>query len=267
MSWNVASDLFAPLGVDAGDVADGIRSLGAAVVGLQEVQTSQIAADVAAQLGAPWDYRWIATGTGQGLALLSRYPIVSSRDFGPLPGTQPRDGAGLHRVTIDVEGRRINVYNTRLAKKRSIGQQAAFVATTVQQTAGGGADAVVLGDFERVPWAGAVDRLTAAGYTDLWAEKRPEAADQAACEDLPGGGFVAECGYTFSSRYNQAQDGFEPGDPQRPTERLDYVLARLRADFEFVDAFAPLADLSRDDRDALAHVSDHFPAVGVLRLL
>ncbi|MGZ5399301.1 MAG: endonuclease/exonuclease/phosphatase family protein [Nocardioides sp.] len=186
--------------LDLERVAAELRGWDADVVLLQEVDRGRERSDTEAQaewlgdaLGLEWAYgptRRLRSGSS-GNAVLSRFPVVDSR-FRSLPRLPGLYRRGLVQVTVDVEGREVDVLSTHLdhvapAARRA---QAAAIAAVVR---GSERPALLGGDLNAEPGLPPLAILDRAGLVDPW--------------PLVGNG----SGLTVPA-----------ADPQR---RIDYVLA------------------------------------------
>ncbi|QZY28265.1 endonuclease/exonuclease/phosphatase family protein [Nocardioides coralli] len=162
--------------LDLGRVAAELRAWDADVVLLQEVDRGRRRSDGVDQA------RWLGRRLGMdavfgpgrrarpgasGNAVLSRYPIVTSGNQ-RLPSRAGLYGRGLVRATIDVDGRRVDVFSTHLehASRRVRTQQAGAVVERVRQSP---RPVVVGGDVNAVPGTPPLRRLQRAGLVDAWA--------------------------------------------------------------------------------------------------
>nr|AYM52682.1 endonuclease/exonuclease/phosphatase family protein [Aggregicoccus edonensis] len=121
MTFNIQSAL---RGLDG--VAEAIRSASPDVVALQEVDVGSTrahglnqVAELAARTGLRYHAHFRTTelhGGAYGVALLSRFPIVSQEQHAlPVPkGSEPRT---LGHVVLDVGGREVSVYATHLSRR------------------------------------------------------------------------------------------------------------------------------------------------------
>ncbi|MFE5392998.1 endonuclease/exonuclease/phosphatase family protein [Streptomyces sp. NPDC056568] len=167
--------------LDLQRVANVIRKSGADVVGLQEVDNHYSArsewADQPAELAALLGYHVVfganidnapPTAGGHrvqyGTAILSRYPITASDNtwLYKSPGQEQR---GLLHATLDVRGKKVEVYNTHLAASSQTDrlQQTAQVVDLIGKKKPG----VLVGDFNALPDAPESAPLRKA-YTDAW---------------------------------------------------------------------------------------------------
>jgi endonuclease/exonuclease/phosphatase family metal-dependent hydrolase len=165
---------------DPDRIADVIRSSGADVVALQEVdvhrersgcvdQAQEIAAalGMTAVFGANYGSGTECKGAGEafhGDALLSRFPIVDWRHtLLPNGGGEQR---GLLEVVLDVDGHRIRACSTHFEYRSGSERkdQADTVATNLQASA---EPVVVMGDLNGEPGDAALAPLRQA-FTDAW---------------------------------------------------------------------------------------------------
>ncbi|MGX1027519.1 endonuclease/exonuclease/phosphatase family protein [Streptomyces sp. SAI-097] len=167
--------------LDLRRVADVIRRSGADVVGLQEVDRHYSErsdwADQPAELAALLGYHVVfganidkeppSAGGDRvqyGTAILSRHPITSSDNtwLYKSPGQEQR---GLLRATIDIRGKKVEVYNTHLAASSQAdrSRQTAQIVDLI----GAKKPSVLVGDFNALPNAPEAQPLREA-YTDAW---------------------------------------------------------------------------------------------------
>lgn len=152
-------------GYDLGRVRADIASWDVDVAILQEVYRlggdaarSDQPADLAAGLGMDWAFGYNArkgARTQYGTAVLSRFPIVEQANA-RLPNWNGLEQRGLLRATVDVQGTRLDVFDTHLqhtpqaAALRS--QQARSIAGMIgARRAATGNPAVLGGDFNSSP--------------------------------------------------------------------------------------------------------------------
>lgn len=108
-----------------------------------------------------------------GLAVLSRFPIVESRNFAltrlsSLGGDpEPRLMPGFAFAAVDVEGTRLNVFNTHLDYRGDPSIRRTQVREMMAIVTGVEGPAVVLGDFNAPPDAGELRPLYEA-FRDAW---------------------------------------------------------------------------------------------------
>lgn len=163
-------------------IADVIRSSGADVVALQEVDVRRQrsgcvdqAEDIAAALGmtavfgANYGSGNECTGRGEGLhgdALLSRFPVVDRRHtLLPNGGGEQR---GLLEVVLDVDGHRIRAASTHFEYRS--GSERKDQARTVATRLGASAEpVVVMGDLNGEPTDAALAPMRKT-FTDAWEE-------------------------------------------------------------------------------------------------
>lgn len=165
-------------------------------------------------------------GDGQyGVALVSRFPILSSRNH-PLPRSPGREKAeprGLLEAEVDVRGTRLRVYVTHLAHD-SAADRALQVDAIRARVAAGTGPAVVMGDLNLRPDSADYSRLSGTGpapvLIDTWT--------------VAGRGPGATIGL----------DGDKPG-------RIDYILATPDIAGGFSNAHV----------DAATRASDHQPVL------
>lgn len=161
--------------LDLARVAAELRAWRADVVLLQEVDRGRDRSDLVHQarwlgrrLGMTAVYgpnRRLHPGTS-GNAVLSRHPVVSSHNH-PLPRRPGLYRRGLLRVTLDVEGHRVDVFATHLehASVRVRREQARVVAGRVRRSP---RPVVVAGDLNAEPGMPPLRMLARAGLVDTW---------------------------------------------------------------------------------------------------
>lgn len=146
--------------LDLGRVAEVVK--GADLVGLQEVDVrfgarsrfEDQAAALGKRLGMESAFGGnLKAGEGwYGVALLSRYPIVSQRNH-PLPFSKGREKAeprGLLEAVVEVDGLRLRVFVTHLAHDSTADRRLQVEAIRAR-VAGGEGPAIVMGDFNFRP--------------------------------------------------------------------------------------------------------------------
>jgi len=161
--------------LDLERIAAELRAWDADVVLLQEVDRGRERSDAVAQarwlgdrLGAGWVYgptRQLRPGT-TGNAVVSRFPVVASR-VRALPRQPGLFRRGLLQVTLDVDGREVDVMSTHLdhvspAARRA---QAAAVASVVRRSP---RPVILGGDLNAEPGLPPINILRLAGLTDSW---------------------------------------------------------------------------------------------------
>jgi endonuclease/exonuclease/phosphatase family metal-dependent hydrolase len=146
--------------LDVGRVADVVK--GSDLIAIQEVDVrfgprSRLA-DQATALGERLGMRVafggnLKSGTGEyGVALLSRFPIVSQRNH-PLPHSSGREKAeprGLLEATVDADGRRLRVFVTHLAHDSADDRRLQVEAIRARLADGEG-PAILMGDLNFRP--------------------------------------------------------------------------------------------------------------------
>ena len=156
-------------------IAEELRAWDADVVLLQEVDRNRFrtglvdqAQTLGRQLGMESVFgpnRPVRPGF-TGNAVLSRFPVVSSRNH-PLPtrpGLIPR---GLLRVTIDIDGQRVSVFNTHFEHSSPAArrEQARAAAAVLRRTSHPG---LLGGDLNTGPDTPPLRVLGRAGLVDVW---------------------------------------------------------------------------------------------------
>lgn len=161
--------------LDLARVAAELDAWDADVVLLQEVDRGRDRSDLVAQaswlgdrLGLDWAYgptRQLRPGS-TGNAVLSRFPVTDVRP-GSLPRLPGLFRRGLLRVTVDVDGREVDVMSTHLDHVSPAARQAqaAAVAAGVGRT---GRPALLGGDLNAEPGLPPLNVLARAGLLDPW---------------------------------------------------------------------------------------------------
>ncbi|CAN7480895.1 endonuclease/exonuclease/phosphatase family protein [Paenibacillus sp. LjRoot153] len=166
-------------------IADVIKTSGADIIGLQEVDNHFSARSdfedqakwLANYLGmhymfaANLDYDPLNEGEPRrqyGTVVLSKYPILSSENH-LLDNTQyPAEQRGLAKTVINVRGNHINFYNTHLDNKRAEQRdiQVNEILDIVNQDKG---TSILVGDFNATPDSREILKMSAQ-YKDVFAE-------------------------------------------------------------------------------------------------
>ena len=219
-----AGSRFGP-GYDLGRVRADIASWDVDVAILQEVYRlggdparRDQPADLAGGLGMDWAFGYNArkgARTQYGTAVLSRYPIVEQANA-RLPNQPGLEQRGLLRATVDVEGTRLDVYDTHLQHTPQAAalrtQQARSIAAMVQaRRAATGNPAVLGGDFNSSP-TGTVGAALNAVLRDTWFDV---GAGQGATH--PAGRSIARI-----DRLYQSDDVVAVGAAVRPSSASDH---------------------------------------------
>ncbi|MEW6228864.1 MAG: alkaline phosphatase, partial [Bacillota bacterium] len=158
MTYNIHSGIGADLRLDLDRIADLIKAQGADIVGLCEVdqgtkRSGQVdqARYIAERLGYSYVYgpNYMYGGGAFGNALISRYPVVSSRNH-PLPNIHLNEPRGLLEAQIDVDGSTLNVFVTHLDVEYADSRlaQARAVVEISSRVVG---PKIVMGDFNASP--------------------------------------------------------------------------------------------------------------------
>lgn len=236
---------------DLDRTAHEIASLGADVVGLQEVDVHWGARsqwrDTLQELGsrlnmqiafAPiYDLDPVAEGQPRrqyGVALLSRYPIVARENHAitrlstQVPDPVPAPAPGFLEAVVQVGGARTHVYVTHLDYRADPSVRQLQVADTRRILAEdpAGASQLLLGDLNAEPTAPELQPLWQ-NVTDVWAQVPVTSGN----------------GLTYPA--------------VAPTKRIDFVTAS--PNIAAVDAAIPADDLART-------ASDHRPMVATLQI-
>ncbi|MBM2615121.1 VWA domain-containing protein [Actinoplanes sp. LDG1-06] len=274
MSYNVRGNNDSPDRHEPGgptDYADAIAAENADVVGLQEINRYE-AGQVARKLGwadscaLPYCFwKQVSFWTGEGTAILSRYPLTGSTSWKLLPAGTGDHDRFLMRATLTVRGQKMYFYNTHLTNKAGqMGAQAQAALARIEQdrTAERGTfRPVLVGDLNSFAWEPAGQAFSSV-LTDAWAALHPKAAEQASCFfaigtlTKPG---PPECGLTNPVRKNaKANVG-----RIIPTARIDYAFVGKNSGYEVVAANVPDEDAQIPKRAGSTkkywEVSDHLP--------
>lgn len=132
-----------------------LRNADADIVGLQEVRDDDPNLDIIGfmkTLGYNYRFSAIETPTGKifprnGPAIFSKYPIISSQEY----DVHPDDKRRLLHAAIDVNGQKLNIFNTHLThthQKESDAQldQARNIAQLLEP-----GSTILMGDFNATP--------------------------------------------------------------------------------------------------------------------
>ncbi|MFA6165552.1 MAG: endonuclease/exonuclease/phosphatase family protein [Gemmatimonadaceae bacterium] len=209
MSYNIQAG-----GGNLDGIADVIRSSGATLIALQEVdvhwdkrsgfadQASELATKLGLQVRFAPIYRLPGADSTSppreyGVALLSRYPIVAFTNHAITRlstqgnNASPTPMPGFLEVTIDVRGRRVRVFNTHLDYRGDPAVRRQQVAESLEIIGESITPVLMFGDFNAVPTAPELQPLFRRLH-DGW-------------PDSAGAGFTYPAG--------------------KPVRRIDYVLA------------------------------------------
>jgi endonuclease/exonuclease/phosphatase family metal-dependent hydrolase len=244
---------------DTRAIASYLRSEGADVVALQEVQWHQ-ARRIARALGARsllWGFKhWPVRTWPEGMAII-----------GVTVAARGRTRALSHRWRLWSWRRRIfqvaevqadrpwTLVNVHLTPHGQIGMRAVETATILGVVAERSGPIVVAGDLNERP-DGAVHRqLAAAGLRDGWAVRLPP-PDAPSPSGDPEPGRPQRRPDPWPTNWR----GWRRGTTEAPTRQLDYVYAT--EDVRFIDVHTPPpADDAR-----FAAISDHLPVTAVLAI-
>lgn len=234
LTWNLKGSL----GVDVARVADHIRSAGADVVALQEVQRRQ-AGGIARALGARshrWAFKHQPAGTrAEGMTLVGVTRVVSSVHARALAHRWRPWSWRRRIVQVGMVDGGATVLNVHLTPHEAASQRAAEVTTVVEMVAAATGPVIVAGDLNERPDAPLHERLARAGLRDAWPS-----------------------GATHAGLTNWRD--WRPGTTALPTQRIDYVY--VSAGVEVVSADVPgpgAAELA-----PFASLSDHLPVTAEL---
>jgi endonuclease/exonuclease/phosphatase family metal-dependent hydrolase len=240
VTWNLKGSV----GVDVPRVADYIRSMGADVVALQELQRHQ-SRDLARALGARshrWGFKhWPFPTSPEGMAIAG-LGLPVSVDVRALT-RRWRFWSWRRRIaligTFDLDGQRVLLLDLHLSPHSARELRDAEVAQVVDIVRGHAGPVIVAGDLNERPDGPVHARLTEAGLRDAW-RARP-------------GGSDARGGETN-------WHGWDPAMTTAPSQRLDYVY--VSEHFRVLDMCVPRPD--DDVFDQFVVLSDHLPVTAVL---
>lgn len=206
--YNIHAGTDADRGDNLQRVADLVRTTGADLALLQEVDSATRRSDGVDQLaelvrltgfhgafGRTLDYQ----GGGYGLAVLSRWPILSDTLI-PLPvePAQERAGGsyeprGALRVRVEAPGGPIGAITTHLDAGRADVYRRQEVETVLRAAAEAEAPLTLVGgDFNAEPGSLPIERMESAGWVDAW-----EACGEGEGHTFPAGEPVKRIDYLF----------------------------------------------------------------------
>ncbi len=158
--------------VDPEALAKAIEASGADIIGVQEVSRGWLVwggMDMLAWLSQRLDmpYVWAPTADAQwGIAIFSRYPIVSSEYF-KLPPDDVLLLRGYLVTKIDVGGKTLTVIDTHFSEKDSQDQIRATQSSAILDTWNGQPLTIFMGDLNALPDSLAITILLDAGLVDI----------------------------------------------------------------------------------------------------
>ncbi|MCF2144529.1 MAG: endonuclease/exonuclease/phosphatase family protein [Candidatus Heimdallarchaeota archaeon] len=160
----------------SGILAD-LRKIDADIIGLQESDTCRVSSgnnDLVRFLASKlhlYSFFGPLTVTGTfGIALLSKYPILSARTY--FMYSEGEQTATIE-AQITIQGRTFNVFVTHFGEKEFDKQQQ---AETIVLLTAGKSDVIVLGDFNFEPWSSQYNTTTAQ-LKDAWLAVWPTGVD------------------------------------------------------------------------------------------
>ncbi len=159
-------------GVDPEALALVIEESGADIVGLQEVSRGWLVwggMDMLTWLSQRLDlpYVWDATADAQwGMAILSRYPIVSVATY-DLPPEDIQLPRGFTVAQIDVAGQILTVINTHFSEKDDQDEIRTTQASAILSTWNNAEATIIMGDFNALPDSQAIALFLEAGLIDI----------------------------------------------------------------------------------------------------
>ncbi|MGH9308061.1 MAG: endonuclease/exonuclease/phosphatase family protein [Vicinamibacterales bacterium] len=174
LDWNIHHGVGTDGRYDINRIATAIAKTGANVVSLNEVerytgwgnedQPARFAALLRSKTGKAWQYNFAQrTGAarGQGNLLLTTFDIESDDDY------ELSYDRSVARVTILVNGTRVNIFSTHLDAESSSRRQAQMRQLT-QWADNYPEQRILVGDFNAWPGASEIRTMTA-GHADAWA--------------------------------------------------------------------------------------------------
>ena len=177
LDWNIHHGVGTDGVYNIDRIATAIARTGAHVVSLNEVerytgwgnedQPARFAALLAAKTGRTWYHNFTSkTGTanGQGVLLLSMYPLESSADV-LITNSSP-----VAQIRITVNGRIVNLFSVHL-DAYSASLRTTQIADVKRYAATFAESRIVAGDFNAWPGATEIQGMTVA-FLDTWAEAK-----------------------------------------------------------------------------------------------
>jgi len=172
MDYNLHDAVNADGRVDPEGLARLIEDSGADIVGVQEISRGWLVwggMDMLTWLSHRLDmpYVWAPTADAQwGIAIFSRYPIVSSEYF-ELPPDDVLLLRGFIVTKIDVGGQILTVIDTHFSEKEGQDEIRAAQSSAILDTWSGEPFTILMGDLNSVPDSLAVTMLLDAGLVDI----------------------------------------------------------------------------------------------------
>lgn len=172
MNYNLHDAVNAAGRVDPEALARLIEDSGADIVGVQEISRGWLVwggMDMLTWLSQRLDmpYVWAPTADEQwGIAIFSRYPIVSSEYF-ELPPDDVLLLRGFLVTKIDVGGQILTVIDTHFSEKEGQDEIRAAQSSAILDTWNGATFTILMGDLNSVPDSLAVTILLDAGLVDI----------------------------------------------------------------------------------------------------
>jgi endonuclease/exonuclease/phosphatase family metal-dependent hydrolase len=238
LTWNLKGSK----GLDFAPVVAHIRSSGADVAMLQEIQRRQ-AERLAHLLGAAscqWGFKhWPVRTQPEGMAVIGLTQPVPARTRALTRHwelwSSRRRIVQVGSVAVE-PGERITLANVHLSSGDAEAVRLVEADAILRLIAEQGRPALLAGDLNDGPDSPVLARFAAAGLRDVWAVLRP---------DDPG-----------PTNWR----GWRPGTPRPPTRRLDYVL--VTDGLEPVDVSVPR--FGDPDFAPFASISDHLPVTATV---
>ena len=172
MDYNLHDAVNTAGSVDPEALARVIEDSGANIVGLQEVSRGWLVwggMDMLTWLSQRLDlpYVWDATADAQwGMAILSRYPIVSVERY-DLPPEDIQLPRGFTVAQVDVAGQTLTVINTHFSEKDDQDQIRSTQASAILSTWNNAEATIIMGDFNALPDSQAITLMLEAGLVDI----------------------------------------------------------------------------------------------------
>jgi endonuclease/exonuclease/phosphatase family metal-dependent hydrolase len=246
VTWNLKGSK----GVDVAAVARHLRTEGADVVVLQEVQWHQARA-LARALGARsrrWAFKhWPLPTWPEGMAVIGVAVALPAR--GRSLSHCWRVWSWRRRIAVqgvlDAGGTLVSLFDLHLSPHSAAELREHEIATVLRSVAAQPGPVVVAGDLNERPGRGVHDDMAAAGLRDAWAK-------------LHGG---AEAGQPPDPGATNWR-GWRPGTAEPPTRRLDFVYVSP----ELTPTSVSLPDLDAPTGERFSSLSDHLPVTAVLEV-
>ena len=172
MDYNLHDAVNTAGGVDPEALASVIEESGADIVGLQEISRGWLVwggMDMLTWLSQRLDlpYVWDATADAQwGMAILSRYPIVSVERY-DLPPEDIQLPRGFTVAQVDVGGQLLTVINTHYSEKDDQDDIRTAQTSAILSTWNNAEATIIMGDFNALPDSQAIAPFLEAGLIDV----------------------------------------------------------------------------------------------------